>query len=248
MKFDGKVVVITGAGKGIGAALAEAYAAEGARVAALDRDAELVEQTVSRVTASGGQAAIYTADISRPKEIEAVFTAIEEQFGRIDVLINNAGLGIWKSPYDLALDEWDYVLNTNLRGTFLCAKEAAKRMRGYGGGAIVNLASTRALMSEPNSEAYAASKGGIVALTHALAVSLGPDHIRVNAISPGWIETGDYDALHPEDHTQHPAGRVGRPDDITRACFYLTDPANDFVTGMNMVVDGGMTRKMIYEE
>lgn len=248
MRFDGKVVVITGAGKGIGAAVAAGYAAEGARVAAVERDAELVEQTVRGIVAAGGQAAAFTADISRPEAIEAVFQAIEEQFGRVDVLINNAGLGIWRSPYDLALDEWDYVLNTNLRGTFLCAKEAAKRMRQHGGGAIVNLASTRAFMSEPNSEAYAASKGGIVALTHALAVSLGPDHVRVNAISPGWIETGDYDALRPEDHEQHPAGRVGRPDDIVRACFYLTDPANDFVTGINMVIDGGMTRKMIYEE
>ncbi|MCM3630707.1 glucose 1-dehydrogenase [Paenibacillus glycanilyticus] len=248
MKFDGKVVVITGAGKGIGAALAAAYAAEGASVAALERDRDLAEQTVSRITEAGGQAVAFTVDISRPEEIEAAFAAIEELFGRIDVLINNAGLGKWKSPYDLGLDEWDYVLNTNLKGTFLCAREAAKRMRDNGGGAIVNLASTRALMSEPNSEAYAASKGGIVALTHALAVSLGPDHVRVNAISPGWIENGDYDALRPEDHTQHPAGRVGKPDDITRACFYLTDPANDFVTGINLVVDGGMTRKMIYEE
>ncbi|MGO4108376.1 SDR family NAD(P)-dependent oxidoreductase [Paenibacillus sp. YAF4_2] len=248
MRFDGKVVVITGAGKGIGAAVAAGYAAEGARVAAVERDAELLEQTVRSIVAAGGQAAAFTADISRPEAIEAVFQAIEEQLGRVDVLINNAGLGIWKSPYDLALDEWDYVINTNLRGTFLCAKEAAKRMHQHGGGAIVNLASTRALMSEPNSEAYAASKGGIVALTHALAVSLGPDHIRVNAISPGWIENGDYDALRPEDHSQHPAGRVGRPDDIVRACFYLTDPANDFVTGINMVIDGGMTRKMIYEE
>jgi NAD(P)-dependent dehydrogenase (short-subunit alcohol dehydrogenase family) len=103
-------------------------------------------------------------------------------------------------------------------------------------------------MSEPCSEAYAASKGGIVSLTHALAVSLGPDRIRVNCISPGWIETRRYDALSASDHAQHPAARVGKPDDITRACLYLSDPANDFVTGINLVVDGGMTRKMIYEE
>ncbi|WP_127495409.1 SDR family NAD(P)-dependent oxidoreductase [Paenibacillus glycanilyticus] len=248
MKYEGKVAVITGAGKGIGAALAVAYAAAGARVAAVDRDAELVKQTVDRIVEAGGHAIGFTVDISRPEEIEAAFAAIDEQYGRIDVLINNAGLGKWKSPFDLSLDEWDYVLNTNLRGTFLCAKEAGKRMRVSGGGSIVNLASTRALMSEPNSEAYAASKGGIVALTHALAVSLGPDHVQVNAISPGWIENGDYEALRGKDHTQHPAGRVGRPDDIVRACFYLTDPENDFVTGINLVVDGGMTRKMIYEE
>ncbi|WP_336773639.1 SDR family NAD(P)-dependent oxidoreductase [Paenibacillus sp. MMO-58] len=248
MKFEGEVAVITGAGKGIGAALAVAYAVEGAKVAAVDRDAGLVKQTVDRIVEAGGHAIGFTVDVSRPEEIEAAFAAIDEQYGRIDVLINNAGLGKWKSPFDLSLDEWDYVLNTNLRGTFLCSKEAGKRMRESGGGSIVNLASTRALMSEPNSEAYAASKGGIVALTHALAVSLGPDRVRVNAISPGWIENGDYEALREEDHSQHPAGRVGRPDDIVRACFYLTDPENDFVTGINLIVDGGMTRKMIYEE
>jgi len=102
-------------------------------------------------------------------------------------------------------------------------------------------------MSEPNSEAYAASKGAIVALSHAMAVSLGPDGIRVNCISPGWIETGDYEELRSKDHKQHPAGRVGIPADIAKACFYFTDPENDFVTGSHLVVDGGMTRKMIYE-
>lgn len=248
MKFAGHAVVVTGAGRGIGAALAAAYAKEGAIVAAIDREAENVGQVVGKIREAGGDASAYVVDLRSPDEVAAAFADIETRLGRVDVLINNAGLGIWKSPYELELDEWDTVIDTNLRGTFLCAREAAKRMRGRGGGAIVNVASTRALMSEPNSEAYAASKGGIVALTHALAVSLGADRIRVNAISPGWIENGDYGALKPGDHGQHPAGRVGRPDDIVRACFYLTDPANDFVTGINLVVDGGMTRKMIYEE
>ncbi|KPD01381.1 Glucose 1-dehydrogenase 2 [Geobacillus sp. BCO2] len=103
-------------------------------------------------------------------------------------------------------------------------------------------------MSEPNSEAYAASKGGLVALTHALAVSFADDRIRVNCISPGWIETGDYGQLRDIDHRQHPAGRVGKPDDIARACLYLCDEENDFITGVNLVIDGGMTRKMIYIE
>ena len=112
----------------------------------------------------------------------------------------------------------------------------------------MNIASTRALMSERDTFPYSASKGGIISLTHSLAISLGVDHIRVNAISPGWIETVAYDTLTFADHSQHPSGRVGKPEDIARACLYLTDPENDFVTGINMVVDGGMTRKMIYEE
>lgn len=110
------------------------------------------------------------------------------------------------------------------------------------------MASTRAFMSEPNSEGYAASKGGIVALTHAMAISLGQLGIRVNSISPGWIETKDYENLSFSDHAQHPANRVGKPVDIAKACFYLTDFENDFVTGQNIVVDGGMTKKMMYEE
>jgi NAD(P)-dependent dehydrogenase (short-subunit alcohol dehydrogenase family) len=171
------------------------------------------------------------------------------EFGAVDVLINNAGFARFKSPYELTVAEWDDMLNTHLRGMFLCAREAAKPMRDSGrGGAIVNVASTRARMSEPGAEAYAAAKGGIVALTHALAVSLGPDRIRVNCVSPGWIETSSYDALRAVDHAQHPTGRVGKPEDVALACLYLTDPANDFVTGVDLVVDGGMTRKMIYAE
>lgn len=116
------------------------------------------------------------------------------------------------------------------------------------GGSIVNIASTRAIMSEPNSETYAATNGGIVSITHALAASLSPDKITVNAISPGWIETGDYSQLSTRDHEQHFSKRVGKPEDIARACLYLTAKENDFVTGINLVVDGSMTRKMIYEE
>ncbi|MFC4812870.1 SDR family NAD(P)-dependent oxidoreductase [Paenibacillus sp. GCM10023250] len=241
-------VLITGAGAGIGRGLALAYAKRGAKLVLTDRNTETLEQTAALVRAEGLEPLSRALDLSDPAEIEACFAWVRERGVRLNALINNAGLGAWKSVYDLSAADWDYVLNTNLRGTFLCAREAAKLMRETGGGAIVNIASTRALMSEPNSEAYAASKGGILALTHALALSLGPDRIRVNAISPGWIENGDYAALRPVDHAQHPAQRVGRPDDIARACLYLTDPENDFVTGANLVVDGGMTRKMMYEE
>jgi NAD(P)-dependent dehydrogenase (short-subunit alcohol dehydrogenase family) len=145
------------------------------------------------------------------------------------------------------LEDWDDVINTNLRSTFFCSKEAAKIMRkNSAGGFIVNIASTRASMSEPGSEAYAATKGGIVALTHALAASFSEERIKVNSISPGWIETKDYENLRKVDHDQHLSKRVGTPADIAKACFYLTDPENDFITGSNIVVDGGMTRKMIY--
>ncbi len=246
--YQNKTVIVTGAGNGIGSVIAAHYARQGAAVALWDRDAAGLRTVQESLEKEGFKVISRVIDLTNPDEIVTGFEQDGGTLGRIDVLINNAGLGHNQSPYELAVDDWDYVLNTNLRGTFLCAREAAKAMRTQGRGAIVNIASTRALMSEPNTEAYAASKGGILALTHALAISLGPDHITVNAISPGWIETGDYSQLKTTDHAQHPAGRVGRPDDIARACLYLTNPENDFITGTNLVIDGGMTRKMIYEE
>lgn len=246
--YQNKVVIVTGAGNGIGSVIATHYARKGASVALWDRDPKGLRIVQEAFEKEGFVASSLVIDLTNPDEIVTGIEQVKTSFGRIDVLINNAGLGRTQSPYDLAVDDWDYVLNTNLRGSFLCAREAARVMRTQGRGAIVNIASTRALMSEANTEAYAASKGGILALTHALAISLGPDHINVNAISPGWIETGDYNQLKASDHAQHPAGRVGKPDDIARACLYLTNPENDFITGANLIVDGGMTRKMIYEE
>jgi len=248
MNFKKSIVVVTGSGRGIGRAVAAMYAEHGAHVVVADRDPEAGTAVAREIQEKCGEEAalFHPADVSRPEEIEQLMQMVDERWGRLDVLVNNAGISVWKSPYDLSVEEWDHILNTNLRSVFLCSREAAKIMRKCGGGAIVNISSTRAHMSEPNTEAYAASKGGILALTHALAISLGPDRIRVNAISPGWIETGDYAALRPEDHRQHPAGRVGVPADIARACLFLTQRENGFITGQEIVIDGGMTRKMIY--
>ena len=196
----------------------------------------------------GFDVAFFHADLSDPAQCDTAVEAAAGRFGRVDILINCAGLSRNGSPYDLTLDDWDYVLNTNLRAAFLMSRAAAKHMRLVGGGNIVNIASTRALMSEANTEAYSASKGGLLALTHAMAMSLAPDHIRVNSISPGWICVDGYEKLSVADHKQHPAGRVGRPLDVARACLYLCEEGNDFITGENIVIDGGMTRKMIYVE
>ena len=247
MECRNKVVIITGSGKGIGRSIALRYASEGANVVIAEKDEISGSETEKSIISAGGTAKFIRTDVSNPVDIEALVRNVVDHFGTVDIIINNAGISIWKSPYEITVKEWDVIINTNLRGAFLCSREAAKVMREHGGGSIVNIASTRAIMSEPDSEAYAATKGGIVALTHALAASFSKDKIRVNCISPGWIETGDYSQLKPADHTQHFSGRVGKPEDIAEACIYLTKEGNDFINGANIIIDGGMTKKMIYE-
>ncbi len=244
--FKGKVVIVTGAGKGIGRCIARTYALRGASVVLAEKDPDLGLKTQNSIIAAAGEATFIPTDVSHPAAIEELVRKTLELYGTVDILINNSGISKWKSPYALEVEEWDQIINTNLRSVFLCAREVAKIMRLHGGGSIVNIASTRAFMSEPNSEAYAASKGGIVALTHALATSFSPDHIQVNCISPGLIETGDYNQLSEADHHQHLSGRVGRPEDIAEACLWLTREGNNFINGTNLTIDGGMTRKMIY--
>jgi NAD(P)-dependent dehydrogenase (short-subunit alcohol dehydrogenase family) len=190
---------------------------------------------------------LHEGDVGLETTARDTVAALLERFGRLDALVSNAGILIRKPLRRLTLTEWHHVLDTNLTALFVLARAAEKPLR-KAKGAIVSIASTRALMSEPDTESYAATKGGIVALTHALAISLGPD-IRVNCVSPGWIETKDYAALRRKDHRQHPAGRVGKPRDIAEIVAWLLDSdRSGFVNGANFVVDGGMTRKMIYEE
>ncbi|NRD76263.1 glucose 1-dehydrogenase [Bacillus sp. BRMEA1] len=249
MNFSNKVVIVTGAASGIGRGIATAYAKAGGKVVVADMDNAKGNETVLFIHSQGGKALFVPTDVRKEKDIIQLCEKTYQRFGKIDILINNAGKSGFTPFYELTAEQWDDVMNTNLRSVFLCSREAAKYIRkNENGGSIVNIASTRALMSELNSEAYAASKGGIVAITHALAASLSNDRITVNAISPGWVHTGDYDELTSIDHAQHLSKRVGKPSDIARACMYLTAKENDFVTGVNLVVDGGMTRKMIYEE
>lgn len=249
MSFSNKTVIVTGAGNGIGKGIALLYAKNNANVVIAEIDEKTGFKTESEIRTQGGKALFVKTDVREEKDIVNLMKVANQTYGQIDILINNAGKTVFKSPYELSIEEWDDIINTNLRSVFLASREAAKYMRkNKEGGAIVNIASTRAIMSEPYSEGYAASKGGIVAITHALASSFSEDRITVNAISPGWIETGDYSQLRSIDHEQHLSKRVGKPEDIARACLYLTAKENDFVTGINLVVDGGMTRKMIYEE
>lgn len=240
---DRPVAVVTGGARGIGRAVAETLLTRGDAVALFDIDAA-VEATATDLGVCG-EVQAHVVDVGDDAAVDAAFAFVRKQFGRLDALVNNAGVMERKPPQELSLAEWRRVLDTNLTGAFLCARAAAEMLTASGG-AIVNIASTRALMSEPNTEAYAASKGGLVALTHALAVSLAPQ-VRVNCVSPGWIDVKG-EKLSQHDHLQHPAGRVGQPGDVAALVAFLLDPAAGFITGANFVIDGGMTRKMIYEE
>ncbi|MGI6147744.1 MAG: SDR family oxidoreductase [Limnochordia bacterium] len=235
-----RTVVVTGGRRGIGAAVVAAFRERGDRVIALDKD-----YPPGLAADEDNGFWTYGADVCCPEQV-ADFAEAVGKFGSIHVLVNNAGIGITKPLEELSVAEWDLVLNTNLRGPVLMVKYTLPLLKAAGKACVVNIASTRAFMSEPNTEAYSASKGGIVALTHALAASLGPCGIRVNCISPGWIETNPEAKLTPEDHSQHLVGRVGVPDDIARACIYLASPEAGFITGTNLTIDGGMTVKMIY--
>lgn len=245
MSFVNKTVIVTGAGSGIGHVVALEFGRKGANVIIAEKDEESGSQTEGQIKELGGRAQFVRTDVRNETDIKNAVDEAERHFGSLDILINNAGVSKFKPLFDLTVSEWDDILSINLRSVFIASKEAAKIMKP--GSSIVNISSTRAFMSEEGSEAYAASKGGIMAITHALAASLSEKRIRVNSISPGWIETGDYRALSKEDHEQHWSKRVGKPADIAKACLYLCDEENDFVNGENITVDGGMTRKMIYK-
>jgi NAD(P)-dependent dehydrogenase (short-subunit alcohol dehydrogenase family) len=242
-----KVLAVTGGAQGIGRAIAEHFAAHGYAVSIADTHVAAGRAASKALAKRGAPVQFFKTDISREPDVRSWLRATARTLGCPDVLVNNAGIRASAPFLTLSPKAFDLVLATNLRGAFLCTQEAARLMvRHKKPGAIINIASTRAFMSEPNTEAYSASKGGLIALTHATAVSLGPRGIRVNAISPGWIETRGRKHSR-RDKLQHPAGRVGTPDDIARACLYIAEQAG-FMTGQNLTIDGGMTVKMIYED
>lgn len=244
-----KVALVTGGAQGIGKGIAMLLAARGWKVVAADADGEAGRDL------DLPDVHFIACDVSREPSVRRCIAATLRRFGRLDALINNAGIAAPRTgPIErLALAEWNRRIAVNLTGMFLTTKHAVAHLRATRG-AVVNIASTRALQSEAHTEAYAAAKGGVVALTHALAISLGPG-VRVNCVSPGWIDvSGEWKkrsrrkplALSRADHAQHPAGRVGRPEDVAELVAYLVSEAAGFVTGQNFVIDGGMTKKMIY--
>jgi NAD(P)-dependent dehydrogenase (short-subunit alcohol dehydrogenase family) len=234
-----RVAIVTGAGRGIGAAVAKHLAGGGWRVMAADIDPAAVAATAA---ATGGPG--LACDVGEESGVDLLVAEAVRQCGRIDAIVSNAGINANGPLHRTTTQAWNRVLAVNLTATFLLARTAEAELRKRRG-SMVTIASTRAHMSEPDTLAYSASKGGLLALTHALALSLAPD-VRVNCVSPGWIDTGKSGTLRDIDHAQHPSGRVGRPEDIAEAVGFLVSEAAGFVTGAEFIIDGGMTRKMIY--
>lgn len=251
------VIAVSGGGQGIGRAIAWHFAKLGYAVSISDLDAQAGRESLAHMQGLGARALFVKGDVSQPGHVRRWLQRTGVELGVPDVMVNNAGHRlIRKDVLRLKVPEFDLLIASHLRAAFLCSQVAAKAMAARKkGGVIINIASTRALMSEPNTEGYSAAKGGILALTHAMALSLAPHRIRVNAVSPGWIEVSDWQkaraARAPKhsraDREQHPAGRVGRPEDIAAACQFLAEQAS-FITGQNLVIDGGMSVKMIYAE
>lgn len=253
LPLAGRIVLVTGGAQGIGRGIAQAVLGAGGSVAIADKDRDAGRACLSEWNV-GERALFLAADLVHEAAVQRVVARAIERFGRLDGLVNNAGLADpHAGPLDrLTLARWRAWIDSHLTAAFLCCRAALPALRAARG-AIVNIASTRHLQSEPHTEPYAAAKGALVAFTHALAISEGPA-VRANVISPGWIATDAWrkpaarrtPKLARADHAQHPAGRVGVPEDIAALVVYLLGPQSGFITGQDFVVDGGMTRRMQY--
>lgn len=245
VKYPPRRVFVTGGASGIGRAIVAAFRNAGCRVAFCD-----VDRKAGAATAQATGAQFHPSDVTDADALTATVNRLLSDWGDIDVIVNNVGIAGFKPLTETGIDDFDRVIDTNLRPAFITGRMLAAHRTGSGGvpayGRIINISSTRSRQSEPSTEAYSASKGALCSLSHAMMMSVMHLGITVNTILPGWIETGDYDALTSEDHRQHPSGRVGRPDDIARICLFLAAPDNDFINGAEIVADGGMTRRMLY--
>ncbi|TZG27519.1 SDR family NAD(P)-dependent oxidoreductase [Sphingomonas montanisoli] len=247
--FEGKATLVTGAGSGIGRAIAQAFAAEGSRVMIADVDAKGGEETVKLIEAAGGTAAFQKADVSDQASVEAMVKAVVDRFGRIDHAVNNAAIDPEVTPEsDWDIDVLDRILSINLRGVALCLKAEIAAMQAAGGGCIVNLASMAGVVGVPNKPFYCAAKHGVVGITRSAALAQAKNGIRINAIAPGFIETPMALAnLEPGGMTvdfiagRNPTRRIGRPEEIGAAAVYLCSPYAGFTVGQTLSVDGGVS-------
>ena len=244
--LSGKVAVVTGGNGGIGLGMAKGLAEAGAAVAIAARDAVKAEGAVAEIEKLGGRAFFVSFDAGKAESCRALIESVGQRLGRLDILVNNAGISIRKRPEEYSVEEWQSVLDINLNSAFWCAQAAYPGMREQGCGKIINIGSMMSLQAAPYSAPYAASKGGILQTTRALAVAWAEDNIQVNAILPGWIDTeltrrarSQVPGLNERVLARTPAGRWGEPEDFAGIAVFLAAPASDFITGAGIVVDGG---------
>jgi NAD(P)-dependent dehydrogenase (short-subunit alcohol dehydrogenase family) len=256
-RFTGKVGVVTGAGAGIGAAVALALAGEGAAVAVVDRDSAAADQVAEQIRQSGGRAVAVPGSVTDAADAQRAAQVAAETFGGVDLLVNNAGVVIYGEVPEYAEQDWDTVVDTNLKGQFLMSKYAIPQMRQRGGGAIVNMASVQALLSQRQVAAYAASKGGVVALTKTLALDHARDKIRVNCVLPGSVRTpmlqhaAELEPGDPEETIRtwgkiHPRGTVIEPEEIAAVVLFLLSADASAVTGAAYVADAGLSAQAAF--
>jgi 2-dehydro-3-deoxy-D-gluconate 5-dehydrogenase len=246
--FDlkGRVAVVTGGNGGIGLGMAKGLGSAGARVAIAARNAEKSRAAVETLARLGAEAIAVQVDVADEASVEAAIKSVVDRLGRLDVLVNNAGINIRKQPQDYTLAEWRSVIDTNLTSAFLCSRAVYPIMKAAGGGKIINIGSMMSIFGTPFVAAYSASKGGIVQLTKSLAAAWARDNIQVNAVLPGWIDTEltqnarrQIPGLNDSVLRRTPAGRWGEMDDMAGIAVFLAAPASDFVTGTAIPVDGG---------
>jgi dihydroanticapsin dehydrogenase len=250
-RIDGKACVVTGAGSGIGRASAARLAEEGGLVVAVDIAFEPLEQTVAEITAAGGTAVAQLADVSDAAQVDAMVAACVERFGRIDVLVNNAGVNLPGVLHEVSDEVIERTLGVNVRGPIYGCRAAIPHMLRQGGGSIVNMSSVNGIVSEPFLAVYSASKGAIVMLTKGVALDYAKQGIRCNAICPGWVDTpinhahaamlGGLEKVYDEIDSFQPIGRPGEPREIANVVLFLASDEASFMTGSVVVADGGMT-------
>lgn len=251
MRIDGKTALITGGSMGIGRAIAERFAKEGAKVAISGRNSGPLQETAAVIKAAGGEVMVLTADVQQKAQVEAMIDQVISQWGRIDVLVNNAGICNEAKFVDISESEWDLHMNINLKGAFLTGQLVAKRMIEHQlPGSIIHVSSVNGLKAEGNQAHYNVSKGGMNMLSMSMALELAENGIRVNALCPGFIETRLTRELieDPPAIAEYlktiPMSRVGQPEDMTGAAVFLASDDSVYMTGHNLVVDGGQVIKL----